>query len=44
MTPVFFWLRFVDQTLFLHFLASFQHPVQIRHRRDYDEQKAVVVV
>ena len=41
---VFPWLRFVDQTLFAHYLSSLQHHVHIHHRRDYDEQKAVIVV
>jgi len=40
--PVFPWLRFFYQTLFTFY--SLQHHVHIRHRRDYDEQKAVVVV
>jgi len=42
------WLRFVDQTSFLHYLFSLQHHhddhVHIRHRGDYDEQKAVLMV
>jgi len=33
---------FFDQTLFTFY--SLQHHVYIRHRRDYDGQKAVVVV
>ena len=38
---VFPWLRFVDQTLLT--FCSQQHHVHIRRRRNYDEQKAVVV-
>ena len=38
---VFPWLRFVDQTPFT--FCSQQHHVHIRRRRNYDEQKAVVV-
>jgi len=40
---VFPWLRFVDQTLFSHSVL-FNMTCTLRHRRDYDEQKAVVVV
>jgi len=35
---------FVGQTLFSHSLSSLQNHVQIRHRRDYHEQKTLVVV
>jgi len=44
--PVFPWLHFVDQTLFSHYLSTFQHHVHICHRtsRDYYEQKTVVVM
>jgi len=42
--PVFPWLRFVYQTLFSHYVSSPQHHAHIRHRMDYDEQKAVVLV
>jgi len=42
--PVFSWLRFIDQNLFSHYLSSLQQHMHIRYRRDYNEQKAVVVV
>ena len=44
---VFPWLHFIEQTFFLHYLSSFQHHVYtclLHHRRDYDEQNAVVVM
>jgi len=39
------WIRFVGQIILSHsiFLSITTH-VHIRHRRDYDKQKAVVVV
>jgi len=44
MTPSLSLATFVDQTLVLPCFSSLQHHVDIRHRRDYDEQKVVVVV
>jgi len=40
---MFHWLRFVDRFLFAFFLL-FTITCTLRHRMDYDEQKAVVVV
>jgi len=40
---VFHWLRFVDQTLLSHSIF-FSITCTLYHRRDYDIQKAVVVV
>jgi len=37
------WATFLPTKLFFAFY-SLQHHAYIRHRRDYDEQKAVVVV
>jgi len=42
MTPSLSLARFVDQTLFS--FDSFQHRVQFCHARQYDEQKAVILV
>jgi len=42
MTLSFPWLRFFFTKLFTFY--SLQHHVHIRHRRHFDEQKAVVVV
>jgi len=37
------WLRFIDHTLFSHYIL-FSVMLHNRHRRDYDEQQAVAVV
>jgi len=37
------WLCFVDQTLILHSISYLEHHVHTCQKRDYDEQKAVVV-
>jgi len=46
--PVFPLLRFVDQSLFLYYTISllFEHHMHtclVSHRRNYDEQKAVIL-